>query len=79
MHTFCDEVHVLVPFLHLPSLWQLYDDLWTCGLSCRAEDQQIGSLRVQTAHAWNHQVWKGEALSPQDGVYTALPEISLAT
>lgn len=51
MHTFCDEVHVLVPFLHLPSLWNLYDDLWRCGLN-RPSDGQLenGSHRVQTAH-----------------------------
>lgn len=50
MHTFCDEVHVLVPFLHPPSLWQLYDELWTRGFSYRTEDQQMGSHRVQIAH-----------------------------
>ena len=51
MHTFCYEVHVLVPFPHLPSLWQLYDELWTGGFSYRTEDQQIGSHGVQIAHA----------------------------
>jgi hypothetical protein len=28
MHMFCDEVHILVPFLHLPSLWEIYSKLW---------------------------------------------------
>ena len=30
MHTFCDEVHILVPFLHLPSVWEAYEKLWEC-------------------------------------------------
>lgn len=51
MRTFCDEVHILVPFLHLPSLWKLHDDIWRCGLK-RPSDGRLenGSLRVQTAH-----------------------------
>lgn len=28
MHTFCDEVHILVPFLHLPSVWEAYESMW---------------------------------------------------
>ncbi|OQE12876.1 hypothetical protein PENFLA_c060G04258 [Penicillium flavigenum] len=28
MKTFCDEVHILVPFLHLPSVWEAYERLW---------------------------------------------------
>ena len=28
MKTFCDEVLVLVPFLHLPSVWEAYENLW---------------------------------------------------
>jgi hypothetical protein len=33
MHIFCDEVHILVPFLHLPSLWEAYSKVWenSCG------------------------------------------------
>lgn len=51
MHTFCDEVHILVPFLHLPSLWKLYDDLWRYGFNRQSNNQlENRSHRVQTAH-----------------------------
>lgn len=50
MHTFCDEVHVLVPFLHLPSLWQLHNELWTSGWDYQTEDRRKDSRRVQIAH-----------------------------
>ena len=50
LHTFCDEVHVLVPFLHLPSLWKLYGDVWeTLGDGPQSQDQS-GARRVQVAH-----------------------------
>jgi hypothetical protein len=51
MHTFCDEVHILVPFLHLPSLWKLYDDIWRSGFNRQSDGQlENGSHRVQAAH-----------------------------
>lgn len=28
MNTFCDEVLILVPFLHLPSVWEAYESMW---------------------------------------------------
>ncbi|KAL5355837.1 fungal-specific transcription factor domain-containing protein [Aspergillus floccosus] len=28
MKTFCDEVHILYPFLHIASLWGNYDNMW---------------------------------------------------
>lgn len=51
LHTFCDEVHILVPFLHLPSLWRLYGDVWenSLGDGPRSRDQS-GVRRVQVAH-----------------------------
>ncbi|KAJ5919298.1 hypothetical protein N7466_010241 [Penicillium verhagenii] len=53
LHNFCDEVHVLVPFLHLPSLWRLYEGMWTNLIhgQSRNHDQNLnGVIRVQTAH-----------------------------
>lgn len=33
LHTFCDAVHTMYPFLHLPSLWRQYTEMWqTCFL-----------------------------------------------
>lgn len=50
MHTFCDEVHILVPFLHLPSLWKLHDQFWKCSWNRQSKDrQEHGAHRVQTA------------------------------
>ncbi|CEJ59802.1 hypothetical protein PMG11_08406 [Penicillium brasilianum] len=50
LRTFCDEVQILVPFLHLPSLWHLHDELWKSGWHDGFKDQpKQGSHRVQAA------------------------------
>lgn len=50
LRTFCDEVQILVPFLHLPSLWHLHDELWKSGWHDGFQDQpKQGSRRVQAA------------------------------
>ncbi|KAJ5638151.1 hypothetical protein N7490_008030 [Penicillium lividum] len=53
LRTFCDEVHILVPFLHLPSLYELYEGMWENSLGGRSRDpapDRSGVVRVQTAH-----------------------------
>lgn len=53
LHTFCDEVHILVPFLHLQSLWELYEGMWNTSLEGqpRSDDRhRNGVVRVQHAH-----------------------------
>ncbi|KAJ5699140.1 hypothetical protein N7462_001145, partial [Penicillium macrosclerotiorum] len=51
MHTFCDEVHVLVPFLHLPSLWNLYEDTWRTSFNHGTNDLNRSNIsRVRVAH-----------------------------
>lgn len=53
LRTFCDEVHVLVPFLHLQSLWELYEKTWKTSFETqpRSSDQyRNGVVRVEHAH-----------------------------
>ncbi|KAJ6003205.1 hypothetical protein N7451_005752, partial [Penicillium sp. IBT 35674x] len=53
LRTFCDEVHVLVPFLHLQNLWELYERMWTNSLEAQTESndrQRDGAVCVQYAH-----------------------------
>lgn len=51
MHTFCDEVHILVPFLHPPSLWKLHEEMWRGSLAQKSgDDERSGARRVQAAH-----------------------------
>ncbi|KAJ5724296.1 hypothetical protein N7488_002331 [Penicillium malachiteum] len=51
MHTFCEEVNILVPFLHLPSLWKLYEDVWVTSLGDQIDNREKSSTkRVQLAH-----------------------------
>ncbi|KAJ5734951.1 uncharacterized protein N7483_000076 [Penicillium malachiteum] len=51
LQTFCDEVHILVPFLHLPSLWKLYEDVWETSLGENIDSgEKSGIKRVQLAH-----------------------------
>ncbi|KAJ5772458.1 hypothetical protein N7520_002987 [Penicillium odoratum] len=53
LRTFCDEGHILVPFLHLPSLYELYEGMWETSLGGRSRDpapDRSGVIRVQTAH-----------------------------
>ncbi|KAJ5742810.1 uncharacterized protein N7511_011211 [Penicillium nucicola] len=51
MHTFCDEVHVLVPFLHLPSLWETYSKLWeNSGASKLSPYHRHAESRFTMAH-----------------------------
>ncbi|CAI7630251.1 unnamed protein product [Penicillium pancosmium] len=51
MHTFCDEVHVLVPFLHLPVVWRLYEQTWAISFGQNSNrSSQSESQRFQTAH-----------------------------
>lgn len=51
MHTFCDEVHILVPFLHPPSLWKLHEEIWQSSFGDRSEDHDRSmTRRMQAAH-----------------------------
>ncbi|KAJ6020413.1 hypothetical protein N7540_005917 [Penicillium herquei] len=51
LQTFCDEVHILVPFLHLPSLWKLHEDVWETSLGDHIDSgEKSGIKRVQLAH-----------------------------
>lgn len=51
MHTFCDEVHVLVPFLHLPVVWRLYEQTWAISFGQNSNrSSQSESQRFETAH-----------------------------
>lgn len=51
MHTFCDEVHVLVPFLHLPAMWRLYEQTWAVSFDqSSSRSSESGIQRFQTAH-----------------------------
>lgn len=51
MSTFCDEVHILVPFLHPPSLWTLYEEMCASCLhgQSNAHDKTRG-CQLQAAH-----------------------------
>ncbi|KAE8134449.1 fungal-specific transcription factor domain-containing protein [Aspergillus pseudotamarii] len=40
MQTFCDEVHILYPFLHIPSLWANYANMWNSGFSSTEHEFQ---------------------------------------
>ena len=49
MRTFCDEVHILVPFMHLPTLWGLYHRTWSRLFDRKFDmSEQGGVCRVQT-------------------------------
>ncbi|KAJ5663072.1 hypothetical protein N7507_003803, partial [Penicillium longicatenatum] len=53
LRTFCDEVHILVPFLHLHSIWELYEEMWKNSIGdqpCNNERDRQGVVRVQNAH-----------------------------
>lgn len=51
MTMFCDEVHILVPFLHPPSLWTLYEEMCACCLRCQSNTPEQSSFgRLQAAH-----------------------------
>lgn len=51
MHTFCDEVHVLVPFLHLPGMWRVYEKTWEVSFDQISNGYDLdGTHRIQTAH-----------------------------
>ncbi|KAJ5110251.1 hypothetical protein N7532_002896 [Penicillium argentinense] len=51
MHTFCDEVHVLVPFLHIPSLWMAFEESWDTLLNQKSRNHGPDvSQRFQAAH-----------------------------
>lgn len=51
MVTFCDEVHILVPFLHPPSLWALYEEICRCCLHRQSNtDGQSRDGQLQVAH-----------------------------
>ncbi|KAJ5092651.1 hypothetical protein NUU61_007521 [Penicillium alfredii] len=47
---FRDEVHILVPFLHLPSLQEAYADVWERLSHCRHNIQPDGLHCVRVAH-----------------------------
>lgn len=51
MKTFCDEVLVLVPFLHLPSVWEAYENLWDGFLYPESNHQsQLGEWRLTSSY-----------------------------
>ncbi|KAF9892485.1 hypothetical protein FE257_001594 [Aspergillus nanangensis] len=43
MRIFCDEVHILYPFLHLPTIWTNYTRMW---------DWNFEDGRIVTAQVW---------------------------
>lgn len=76
LRTFCDEVHILVPFLHLPSLWYLYDEFWKRGRNEGFKDQpEHGSHRVQAAQVLlgiaNGRCVESSRLDDDGGPYSA--------
>ncbi|KAB8253989.1 fungal-specific transcription factor domain-containing protein [Aspergillus pseudonomiae] len=53
MHTFCDEVHILYPFLHIPSLWANYANMWNSGFSSTEHEfQRSKDYRMMVAQVW---------------------------
>ncbi|KAJ5560444.1 hypothetical protein N7513_002843 [Penicillium frequentans] len=53
LRTFCDEVHVLVPFLHLQSLWELHEKIWKTSFEIQPRNSnqyRNGVVRVEHAH-----------------------------
>ncbi|KAJ5825183.1 hypothetical protein N7474_002321 [Penicillium riverlandense] len=50
MRTFCEEVHILVPFLHIPTLWTLYEETWEKFFNFSRHDHLNSENRIQVAH-----------------------------
>lgn len=50
MRTFCEEVHILVPFLHIPTLWILYEETWEKLFDFSKNDHLNSENRIQVAH-----------------------------
>ena len=50
MRTFCEEVHILVPFLHIPTLWTLYEETWRKFFDFSSQVHQNSEGRIQVAH-----------------------------
>ena len=51
LHAFCEEVHILVPFIHLPTLWRFYEEFWQNSFDQRSHGCVHGrNRRVQAAH-----------------------------
>ncbi|KAB8239224.1 transcription factor domain-containing protein [Aspergillus alliaceus] len=53
MRTCCDEIHILYPFLHIPSLWAKYANMWRSGFSSSEHEfQRSGDYRIMIAQVW---------------------------
>ncbi|KAE8150688.1 fungal-specific transcription factor domain-containing protein [Aspergillus avenaceus] len=53
MHTFYQEVHILYPFLYLPTLWGNYTNLWNCSfLPSEPELQRSKDYRIMVSQIW---------------------------
>lgn len=51
MQNFCNEVHILVPFLHQPTLWNLYEKTWHRLVDPQPENPDTGGAhRVETTY-----------------------------
>lgn len=47
LYTFCDGIHTMYPFLHLPSLWRQYIELWDTWFSETLNPGLLGSRDEQ--------------------------------
>jgi hypothetical protein len=53
MQTFCHEIHILYPFLHLPSLWANYANMWNSSFSSSEHEfQRSKDYRMMVAQVW---------------------------
>ncbi|KAF7596709.1 hypothetical protein BBP40_000137 [Aspergillus hancockii] len=53
MRTFCDEVHILYPFLHIPSLRANYANMWNSSFSSSEHEfQRSMDYRIMVAQVW---------------------------
>ncbi|OJK03456.1 hypothetical protein ASPACDRAFT_111253 [Aspergillus aculeatus ATCC 16872] len=51
LHTFCNEIHIMYPLLHLPTLWHRYTEMWTTWSLADMEPCMLISRHKQFAMA----------------------------
>ena len=52
MKTFCDESHILYPFLHIASLWNNYDNMWQSNFATESRSSGQNDHQVVMAQIW---------------------------
>ncbi|KAL4889514.1 fungal-specific transcription factor domain-containing protein [Aspergillus ambiguus] len=52
MKTFCDEVHILYPFLHIASLWDSYACMWRSNFALGTRAHTPNDHRIAIAQVW---------------------------